>query len=228
MVRRRENPNAERIAFFDKLNAIFGEELERFRVGDEFGVEENAVAQRVDGVVIVNRDGLLQNDRAVIVFVVDEVNGRAADLDAATERRVVNASTVVVFAAERRNQRRVNVQNAVREVGRNREELQIAAHRDVFDFRFATSVENGVAKLFFRHKFRAFDDSHRDTVLLGVLQPGRALRTGNDEANVDVEFARFDAVEQIFQGAARSGNQDRDRKFFSHKNALLGKNNNGC
>ena len=47
---------------------------------------EYARRQRVDGVVVADLDGALEDDRAGVEGFVDEVNGAAGDLDAVFER----------------------------------------------------------------------------------------------------------------------------------------------
>jgi hypothetical protein len=56
-------------------------------------------------------DGLLQDDRAAVADLVDEMHRGARDLDAARQRRLVDRRPYIALAAERGDQRGVHVQN---------------------------------------------------------------------------------------------------------------------
>ncbi len=77
---------------------------------------EHAFAERVGRVVVEHRHRLLPDDRAVIVFVVDEVNRAAGDFHAGIEHGLMNMVAVHAGAAKCWDERRVNVHNASGEV----------------------------------------------------------------------------------------------------------------
>ena len=63
--------------------------------------------------------GLLQNDGAVIVFVVSKMHSAAADLHAALDRGLMHMMAVESVSAKRRNQRWMNVDHPPQEIIRN-------------------------------------------------------------------------------------------------------------
>src|SRR5690606_8793576 len=60
----------------------------------------HAGRERVGGVVLEDRDGLLEEDRAGVVAVVGEVDGGAGDLHAGGQDGLVHAAAVHAAAAE--------------------------------------------------------------------------------------------------------------------------------
>ena len=130
-----------------ELDSTGGEQLQHVRVGFLFGFED-ALGERVGGVVVEDGDRLLPDDRAVVVFVVDEVDGAAGDLDAGVEDGLVDVMAVHAGAAEGGDQRGVDVDDAAGEVGRDGGELQEAGHGDVVDAGVAAGGEDGVAEGF--------------------------------------------------------------------------------
>ena len=64
----------------------------------------------------MNGDGFLQNDFAAVRNFVDKMHRCTRDLDAVGKRRFVHAQTVEALAAERRDQRRMNIDDAPRPV----------------------------------------------------------------------------------------------------------------
>src|SRR5205823_5329106 len=73
---------------------------------------QNAPTERIFGVVVFNRNDSLQHDRPSIEIFVDKVNGTAGKLHAVIE------SLLLRFEPRKRGQqRRVNIQNALRESG---------------------------------------------------------------------------------------------------------------
>ena len=69
--------------------------------------------ERVDRVVLEHRHRRLQDDRTVVELACHEVHGRAGDADAVLERLPLR-----VEAGKRRQQRRMDVEDAMRETRR--------------------------------------------------------------------------------------------------------------
>jgi hypothetical protein len=72
---------------------------------DRFGIDfafllEDARGERVGGVVVQHGDGPLQDDRAVVVVIVGEMDRTAADLGAVLQNGFVDAVTVVALSAK--------------------------------------------------------------------------------------------------------------------------------
>ena len=63
-------------------------------------------ASGLGGVVIVDRDGALEDDRAGVIGVVGEVDGAAGDLHPVVEHGLVDLGAVIALAAEGGDERR--------------------------------------------------------------------------------------------------------------------------
>ncbi len=100
--------------------------------------------QHVGRIVVHHRHGLLQNHRAVIVLVVDEVDGAPAQLDAVVDCRLMHMMSEVAFSAERRHQRRVDVDDTIAIVVRHDEQLEPTRQHDQFGARLAAGRKNGL------------------------------------------------------------------------------------
>jgi hypothetical protein len=98
--------------------------------GWTFVVVKDARSQRIGRVVALYGHRLLQNHRAVVVLVVGKMNGAAAQLRTIFEHRLVNVMTEESFPAKRGNQARVNVDDPIHEIRRNRQALEKPAHHD--------------------------------------------------------------------------------------------------
>src|SRR5438876_2605586 len=124
-----------------------GEQANRFRIGLAL-LLENARRQRLGRVMIVDEHRALKNDGTVVVLVVGKVDGAAADLDAAGENRLVDALAVKALAAERRDQGRMNVQDAEAEILGDVNQLQEARHANEVGLRLAAEGEDALAECF--------------------------------------------------------------------------------
>jgi hypothetical protein len=71
-------------------------------------LDEHSGGQRLDGVVVENRYGRLQHDRTSVQLWGGQVHGRAGDPHAVIKRLLLR-----VQAGKRRQERRVDVQNAI-------------------------------------------------------------------------------------------------------------------
>ncbi len=100
---------------FDHLEPGFRKELDRLGVSLAFGLKD-ACGQRLRRIPLKNRDGLLHDDGSVIVKIIREMNGAAADLYSPGQCRPVHLDSVETFAAERGDQRIVDVHRTVGKV----------------------------------------------------------------------------------------------------------------
>src|SRR5262245_1671457 len=80
-------------------NAATGDEADDFGERFAFGGED-AGGEGVGRVVVEDRHDALQDDRAVVVLIINEVNGATADLRAIVEHRFVNVMPVHSPTAE--------------------------------------------------------------------------------------------------------------------------------
>ena len=72
---------------------MFGNQFDRSRQQDPFRLLHDAALQRFGRIVRKNLHSLLQQDLTAVRDLIDEVDGRAGDLDAACKRRLVDVQT---------------------------------------------------------------------------------------------------------------------------------------
>ena len=89
-----------------------------FRVGD-FLLFKYQSRQFIGSAAVGDVHGLLQNDGAVIVFVVGKMHRASADLHASLYGSFMHMMAIESMAAKRRNERRVNVDHPPQEIIRN-------------------------------------------------------------------------------------------------------------
>ena len=78
----------------------------------------------------------------MVVLVVGEMDRAAAQFRPVLQHRLVDAMAVKPLAAERRHQRRMDVDHAVGEIVGNRQPLEEPAHHDQIGLRLAAAVED--------------------------------------------------------------------------------------
>src|ERR1700675_1226319 len=112
--------------------------IDRFRVCDMF-LLQNARRQRAFLVRVQNRDSLLDNNGAVIQFLIDEMHRASRDLDAKSKSLLLCLKTW-----ERRQQGRMDVQNLLRKLLHEpwREQAHVARQADEIDFIFSQRFYN--------------------------------------------------------------------------------------
>ena len=98
------------INYFD---LTVGDELDRFREDNLFTFHHDALLKCFRCVVFSYVDGLLQNDRAFVVMFIYEMHRRAGHFYALCQNSFVRADAVHALTAERRDQGRVDIDNAV-------------------------------------------------------------------------------------------------------------------
>ena len=174
---------------------------------------EDALGECVGGVVFEDGDRLLPDDWAVVVLVVDEVDGAAGDADAGVEHGLVDVVAVHAGAAEGGDQRGVDVDDAAGEVGRHGGEFQEAGHGDVVDAGVAAGGEDGVAEGFVAGAAGGEIAAANDCVW-GCRLSSAKLKSagfgdaGDDEADVDRQLAFGCEVDEILERAAGAGDED--------------------
>ena len=109
------------------------------------------------------------------------------------------------LAAERRQQRRVDVQHPQAEVVGDRQQLQPAGEQHVIDAPLAHGVEDARGEVGPR---RRPDDPRWDAGLPGAVEGEGVGLAGDHADDFGVERAVGDAVEEILQGRAAAAHQD--------------------
>ena len=111
------------------LEAALREEPDGF--GDQAALRGlDPCGQGLDGVVFEHRDGLLEDDRAVVVLLVGEVHRGAGHLHPLLEDGFVDLTSVETLAGEGGNQGRVDVDGASFELAAQLEDGEEAEERD--------------------------------------------------------------------------------------------------
>ena len=169
--------------------------------------DENACRQRLDGVAVEHRHGGLQHDRPVVELGVHDVHRRAGHTDAMLERL-----TLRVEAGKRGQQRRMDVEDAVRKRAKKRiaDETHEAGEADELDASPLQKVRQravvGVAVgIIARGEVKRLDSG-----VAGALQTGRLSAIGDDDRNPRVEPPGSDRVDDRLKVAAAPGDQYAD------------------
>jgi hypothetical protein len=165
------------------LDTIFGAELQRFRIGPAF-FGEYPRTERLRGIVFKDWDGALQDDRTVIVLVIHEVNGTAADLGPVLEDRFVDPSPIVALPTKGRNQARMNIDHSMHEFIGNQDVLKVAPHDHQFRSRRAAVLKKLIAVLLWRGKVAPTDQPVGDVRTPRVLDSASPLVAANHETNI--------------------------------------------
>ena len=177
---------------------------------DRLGIEamllgENPRRQRLDRVVVEQRDGCLQDDRTVIQFGRHQMHRRARDSDAVFERLPLRLE-----AGKRRQQGGMDIQDAVRE-GRD----QRGAHQphetceaDQIDVSCAEQMDEcGVVRVSVGI-LAGVDVDRLDARVAGATEPGDVGAVGDHHCNHRLEPAVRDGVDDRLQVRAAAGDQD--------------------
>jgi hypothetical protein len=93
------------------LQSSLGEVLDDFGVGFSF-LNRHPCREPFRRILIQNRHDALEDDRAVVVFLVNEMDRAPTHLDAIGERGLMYPQSIKPFATEGGNERGVNVDDA--------------------------------------------------------------------------------------------------------------------
>ena len=92
----------------DRHSAL-GDQADRFGENDPFCLLHDAALQNLGRIALLHLNGLLQEDRSVIKIFIDKMNCCARHFRSSLKDFFVNVQTVIPFSAERRDQRRVDI-----------------------------------------------------------------------------------------------------------------------
>ena len=161
---------------------------------------ENPRAERVGRVVVKDRHGRLTDDRSAVELARDEVDRGAGHF-----RAVVQRLPLRVHAGERREERRMDVEDGVREGVEERgseepHESREADERQVARSEFADeNLLEGVA----RWMVAVGDRQRLDAGVAGARESLRVGAVGDDECDLRVEASVRDGVDQRLKVAPR-------------------------
>jgi len=182
--------------------------------GQGFAFEgEDALLKLLGCIARQDFAGPLQDDRSVIVLVVDPVYGAARYLHTEFDRGFMDTESIHSFAAKRRNERGVDIHHASIKVGWNSEVLKVAAHDDQLRSRFANGIKNALRVEQWIGEIASPDDSCRDASL-GCEVKAASIFAGTDhESEVNRQRSRSLLIDQVAQRGPATGNQNCDRKI---------------
>lgn len=116
-----------------------------FRISD-FLLFEDQSCELVRRTAIGHIDSSLKNNRTVIVLIVCKVDRAPTHFDASLNRGFMDMVTIKAVAAERRNQRRMNIDDPQSEVVGDLQQTQKAREDDQIDLRDSKSCKDLVAE----------------------------------------------------------------------------------
>lgn len=173
---------------------------------------EDARGQRVGGVVLLDLADPLQDDRAVVVLVVDIVDSAAAVPDASVDHRLVNARTIHAGAAKAGQQRGMDVDHPPLEVCRDQHMLQESRHHHQGDVRFAARIEHRPAVVIRIGVLRLENHLCRQSCPLRDFDSPHLGTTADHQPNIDRQAVAVAMLDQIGERSTASAQEDRDRK----------------
>ena len=118
----------------------FGEEMNRLGICFAFLLEDSR-RQAIRRVIFQGIDCALKNDWPVIVLIVAEMDGAAGDFDAGGQHRLMNMMAVIPFAAESRDQGRMNIHHPALEIIGNLNQLQETGQANQLGPMLAAKIE---------------------------------------------------------------------------------------
>ena len=136
------------------------------------------------------------------------MNGAATDFGSAFEYRFVNVVTVETFAAERWNQRRVNVDDFVLEVARNLNQTEEPSENYKVNLGFATKIKDPIAEGLDRVKLRAHNGFTFQSGVASTFDSAAIFLAGDDDWKLGIQLPRSIFFEQIYQRRTATGNQN--------------------
>ena len=153
----------------------------------------------------------LRNDGSGVVGVVSQMHGGPAFTGSTGEHRFVNMPAVHSRSAKRRQQGRVDIQNAIFKFSWNREQVQPARQADEIGFPGSDRIEDS-----FRMSVTLGHDDDREPRLLG-LGDSRDVHSAGDDANKGSRETAFrDSIDEILQRGAAAGNQNSQSGRIDH------------
>ena len=183
-----------------------GDAAEGFGVGFAFGGED-AAGEAIGRVIFQDGDDALEEDGAVVVLVVGQMNGAARDAGTASDHRLVDVVTVEAMSGEGRDEGRMNVQHAVAKVFWNFEEGEEPGEGDEVDAQGAEPGEDRGREGGDIGEGLAGDDFTRDGGVGGALDAATVGTAGDDEGDVDGQASGGAFLDEVEEGRAAAGDE---------------------
>lgn len=190
------------------LQAALGKELDRLWI--QFPFESlNPLGQSFGGVIIQNRDGLLEDDRTAVILLIGEMDGRSCHFDSGGNDGFMNMVAVQPLTTESRDQCGMNIENFPL-IGRGE---SVEAHESGQDnqiHRVALKVEiDSLAELKVIGKLLPWENQAGDVGRFGFLDPSDAGPAGKSPINLGIEPSLPDTVDEVLEGASAPRKENR-------------------
>lgn len=166
-----------------------------------------ACGKRFGRIVVEHRHRALQNDRAVIVLMIDEMNRAAALPSARRQHGFMDAMPVHSFSTKRGDQRRMDIDDSVAEILGNQHVLKKARHYRELCAGRAYRVKHRVAKCCIRCIRRTFDDQRWNLCLAGNVEPTCPRIAANHQHDICIKLARTNFLDQITERGSAAGDE---------------------
>lgn len=189
-------------------------------VGPCFGLEDSS-RQGVRGIVVEDRHGFLVDDWAMIVLIVGEMDRASADFRAVGEDGFMDMMAVHAFAPEGWKQGRVDIDDSIDPIGRDRNEFHESGHGDIFHGGRTACIENPMAIILIGSGMGSLENDGLNSRILGEFQPARRGRTGDHKPDIYRQFPGRGKINEILQCPAATGNQGGDGKSLWHSHEFI-------
>src|SRR6185437_15274282 len=179
----------------------------RFGICLAFG-REDPRRQTLGGVVVENRHDTLRHDGTAIVFIVGEMNRAAGYLDAHLQGGAMDRQAMKTLATKSRNERGMNVQNAVEKIIGDVQQLEESGQADEIDLSLPAVREETRAEVLARGTRLAIDDEGGNVGLPGTGQAKSVRLVRDDAGDFRGQHTAGDAIEEVVQSCAAATEQD--------------------
>ena len=186
-----------------------GDAAEGFGVGFAFGGED-AAGESIGRVVFQDGDDALEEDGAVVVLVVGQMDGAARDAGTARDHRFVDVVSVEAMSGEGRDEGGMDVQHAVAKVCGDFEQGKKPGQCDEVDAEGAEPGEDRGREGGDIGEGLAGDDFTGDGGVGGALDAATVGTAGDDEGDVDGQASGGAFLDEVEEGRAAAGDEHGD------------------
>src|SRR6266850_57466 len=191
------------------LQAALPKEADGLWVSDFF-LFEDTMGEGFGCVVFENGADALEDDGTIIVFLINEMDGATGDFAAVGEDGLVDVEAVHATSAEAGEEGGMNIDDAAVIARGDVEHAKPAGEADEIDFVLVEQFENGVREIGGAGERFAVDDVGGDGGLGSAVEGEDVGTGGDDDVDAGVEGFGGDSVDEILQGGAGAGGEDRE------------------
>ena len=187
-------------------DAAISDELDCLWIGRALGFK-GAGGKCFGRIILSNGDRSLSDHGTMIVLVVGEMDRAATDFCTIVQHGLMNAVAEEALAAKGRDEARMDVDDAIREVVGNSDPLEEAGHDNQIGACLPTGIQYRVAKRLLRSELLSLDNRRGNARFLGKLQSSCVGVARHDQHDFDAKCTGLNLFDQVFERGAAPGNE---------------------